>query len=362
MDLSELDYQLPADLIAQTPAPQRDASRLMVLDRASGTIHHRTFSQIGEWLRAGDALILNDTRVRAVRFHGLRHQGGRSPTGLRLNTGGNVEVFVLEYGGAGAARVLTRAGGKLEAGETIVVGAGDDALRVELREKFEDGSWNAQFIAETGDVERTMAAHARMPLPPYIRRGREQDQHDALDSERYQTVYASREGAVAAPTAGLHFTSALLASLEQSGVRIAYLTLHVGRGTFQPVKSLRVEAHVMHEEAFELGSQTVEAARAARALGGRIVAVGTTVTRVLETCVSEQGDLHAQSGSTRLMILPGYRFRAVDVLLTNFHLPKSTLLALVMAFAGKELIREAYACAITERYRFFSYGDAMLIL
>lgn len=351
MDLSELDYHLPPELIAQTPATPRDAARLLVLERASGSIQHRTFSDICDYLSPRDVVVLNDTRVRAVRLHGRR-----------ATSGGIVEVFVLEERGGARMRVLTGCKGKLQAGEKIEIGTGSHAICVRLLEKRDDGSWETEFSCDAGDVQAAYEAHARMPLPPYIRRERGHDSRDTLDAERYQTVYAAREGAVAAPTAGLHFTRALLARMEQAGIAIAPVTLHVGRGTFQPVKTARVEDHHMHAEAFELSERSADAIEAAKSGGGRVVAVGTTSTRVLESCVDGTGKLCARAGMTELMILPGYRFRAIDGLLTNFHLPKSTLLALVMAFAGEALVREAYACAIRERYRFFSYGDAMLLL
>lgn len=361
MQADQLDYDLPPELIAQHPPEQRGTSRLLVIHRESGKIEHKRFYEIGEYLYAGDLLVVNDTRVKPVRLHGRR-----------MATGGLIELFLLEERGGDSYRALTRAKGKLEPGERLGFDRNDHGeagfvpdqpeLVGELLARNQDGSWEVRLDARSGEVRSALAELAQMPLPPYIKRERFDDPRAADDRERYQTVYAREEGAVAAPTAGLHFTQEILAKLKADGVERAHVTLHVGAGTFAPVKADRLEDHDMHAERYVVSEQACAAVKATRERGGRVVAVGTTSMRVLESVADDAGMLRACSGSTDLLIQPGYRFKAVDVMLTNFHLPRSTLLALVYAFGGEALMREAYAEAIRERYRFFSYGDAMLVV
>jgi len=362
MRADELDYELPSELIAQHPPEVRGASRLLVVHRDSGVIEHRHFAEIGEYLHAGDLLVVNDTKVKAVRLNGRR-----------MGTGGLIEVFLLEERGSDAYRAMTRSGGKLVAGEKLGFTANDhgeagfipDAPELvgELLSRNDDGSWEiALRSTDARDVRALIDDLAQMPLPPYIRRERFDNPFEAEDRERYQTVYAREEGAVAAPTAGLHFTDAILAQLAAQGVERANVTLHVGPGTFAPVKADQLEDHPMHAESFNVCDASAAAVKRCKQSGGRVVAVGSTSTRVLESMATDAGELRAGVGSTDLLISPGYRFKCVDVMLTNFHLPRSTLLALVFAIAGVELTREAYAQAVREKYRFFSYGDAMLIL
>ncbi|MCA8938177.1 MAG: tRNA preQ1(34) S-adenosylmethionine ribosyltransferase-isomerase QueA, partial [Planctomycetes bacterium] len=346
MDIRELDFELPPELIAQTPALRRDDSRLMLLDREAGTISHYHFRDLPRLLRAGDCLVLNDTKVRACRLYATR-----------ASSGGRVEVFLLDQVGEGRFTALTKAGGKLLEQERLTL---DENCELTLIERQEDGVWlldarGAQSQALSFDE---LEAYGRMPLPPYIQRakGEEPDEFAAQDRERYQTVYAAEAGAVAAPTAGLHFTPELLNRLSAQGVSNTRLTLHVGVGTFRPVSAERVEDHPMHAERFELSAKSAKQINDAKLAGGRVIAVGSTSTRTLESVANSDGQLKAKSGSTDLMILPGYRFRVLDGMITNFHLPRSTLLALVMAFAGEDLTRRAYAEAVQERYRFFSYG------
>ena len=354
MRLQDFDYELPPERIAQRPCAERAEARLLVHERASGVRHHRRVREIGEFLRAGDLLVVNDTRVLRARLFARRASGGK------------VELFLLEPS-EGEERVwsaLLHPARRLRVGEVLTLEGLEARARLVARAREPDGHpsmrWEVAFegpAAETLDPLRVMERAGHVPLPPYVERG-----DDAADEERYQTVYAAAPGAVAAPTAGLHFTPELLRELEAAGVRRATLTLHVGAGTFQPVKCERVEEHPMHAERFVLPAETVAAVRATRANGGRVVAVGTTSVRVLESCVDERGDLRAGAGSTRLFLRPGSRFHAVDALLTNFHLPRSTLLMLVCAFAGREPVLDLYREALERGYRFYSYGDAMLLL
>ena len=339
MRLDDLHYDLPPASIAQEPTARRDAARLLVLDRARGTTAHRHVHDLPRLLAPGDRLVVNDTRVLPARLFATRASGGR------------VEVFLLEPVGDGAWSAMTRAGGRLRAGEILTV-AGGAAVR--LLRRMPDGPWIVR--GEDADLPALMARHGHMPLPPYIERA-ENDVRDALDRERYQTVMARHDGAVAAPTAGLHFTPALFEALADAGVTRSAVTLHVGLGTFEPVRTEEVEDHPMHEEAYVVPLDTAEAVARTKAAGGRIVAVGTTSVRALEASRGLAG-----AGRTDLLITPGYRFHVVDALLTNFHLPRSTLLALVAAFAGLEPVLRAYREAVAEGYRFYSYGDAMLIL
>ncbi len=347
MQLKELQFDLPSELIAQRPAEPRDASRLLVLERATGRIEHRTFRDIRQYLRPGDCLTLNDTRVIPARFF------------CRRATGGKIEALYLHQVGD-LWRVLLRPASRLKVGERLAC-ASEDCEFV-LCERGERGEWDVRPEPLVGPLE-LLARIGQTPLPPYIHRP---DKPDADDEQRYQTVYACRAGAAAAPTAGLHFTPELLEELRGAGINTAMLTLHVGLGTFAPISVDDLTQHDMHAEYYEIEEQTIARLSATRAAGGRIVAVGTTSVRVLESLDSELGGgcvtETSRSGWTDLFIYPPYRCHNVDSLLTNFHLPGATLLALVMAFAGIELIRAAYAAAIAERYRFYSYGDAMLIL
>jgi len=349
--IEELDYDLPEELIAQEPAPERDRARLLVLRRGGGGVEHRTVRDLPDLLRAGDLLVVNDAAVFPARLD------------LRRSTGGRFDALLLEpsRGDPLLWEALVNARDKLRAGERLSVErAGGVSLVLEERR---GDAWTVRFEG-TADVRALAEGAGRVPLPPYIRRERGADPRDALDRSRYQTVYARDPVAAAAPTAGLHFTPALLEACAARGIGRASVTLAVGPGTFRPVKSERVEEHPMHPERWRVPAETAAAVRAARGAGGRVVAVGTTAVRTLEAAAaaSPDGLPRAGEGSTDLFILPGYPFRCVDVLLTNFHLPRSTLLALVMAFGGGERVLAAYREAVRERYRFFSYGDAMLIV
>jgi S-adenosylmethionine:tRNA ribosyltransferase-isomerase len=327
---SELDYELPEDLIAQSPTEPRDASRLMVVDVRRGTIAHHTFRDLPRFLLPGDALVLNETKVLPARLD------------AKKPTGGEVELLFLRDLGpdrGSAWEVLARPSKRLRPGLGLLAG-GD---RLELVESLGDGHW----VVSALDVRDLLERSGRMPLPPYIR--------PTLESEsRYQTVYARNEGSAAAPTAGFHFTERVLEGVERAGARIASITLHVGVGTFMPVRTERLEEHRMHAERYSVPR---EAARIVEA-SSRVVAAGTTVARTLETWAAT-GEAE---GESELFVYPGYRWRSVDTLLTNFHLPRSTLLAMVMSFGGEDLVREAYRTAVSERYRFYSFGDAMLLL
>jgi S-adenosylmethionine:tRNA ribosyltransferase-isomerase len=327
---SELDYELPEDLIAQSPTEPRDASRLMVVDVRRGTIAHHTFRDLPRFLLPGDALVLNETKVLPARLD------------AKKPTGGEVELLFLRDLGpdrGGAWEVLARPSKRLRPGLGLLAG-GD---RLELVESLGDGHW----VVSALDVRDLLERSGRMPLPPYIRPTSESE-------SRYQTVYARNEGSAAAPTAGFHFTERVLEGVERAGARIASITLHVGVGTFMPVRTERLEEHRMHAERYSVPR---EAARIVEA-SSRVVAAGTTVARTLETWAAT-GEAE---GESELFVYPGYRWRSVDTLLTNFHLPRSTLLAMVMSFGGEDLVREAYRTAVSERYRFYSFGDAMLLL
>jgi S-adenosylmethionine:tRNA ribosyltransferase-isomerase len=332
--LSDYDFELPPELIAQTPLPQRSASRLLHIDGEQ--LVDRRFADIVDLLNPGDLLVFNDTRVLKARFFGVKE------------TGGKVEVLVERVVDNRTVHAQVRASKSPPAGTRICLAEAFDVVVGERVGEF----YTLVFPA---DVFELIEAHGRLPLPPYI-----EHDADAFDETRYQTVYAKHAGAVAAPTAGLHFDQALLQSLQQKGIGFAYVTLHVGAGTFQPVRSENLAEHKMHSEWYTIAEATVDAVRATKAAGGKVVAVGTTSLRALESA-SQSGVLQAGSADTALFITPGYVFKTVDRLITNFHLPKSTLLMLVSAFAGYDCIRAAYAHAIAQRYRFFSYGDAMLL-
>lgn len=346
MKISELDYDLPAELVAQQPAQRRDASRLLVLPADCGSCEHRAFSELPKLLRAGDLLVLNDTRVLPAKLR------------LRRRSGAAVEGLFLREREDGRWEVMLDHSGRLKPGERLLTRA--PGRELELIEHVGRGRWVARVQPSEG-IDRDLSAMGTTPLPPYIRRADCSEAVEAEDRARYQTVYASRDGAVAAPTAGLHFTEELLGRVAEGGVRVARLTLHVSTGTFQPIIVEDLADHEMHAEWYELPAETAEAVAAATSAGGRVVAVGTTSLRVLETCVDAAGQVRPGSGWTDLFIYPPYRCRVVDALLTNFHLPRTTLLALVYAFGGVERVRRAYREAIEARYRFYSYGDAMLV-
>ena len=355
MRLEEFDYHLPDGCVAQRPADRREASRLMVLDRRAPDLAETTFDHLREHLREGDLLVLNDTRVLPARLHARKATGGRVDLLLlgRDPEDGEGMTWLCLLSSSRGIRPGARLGvaGDLE-GEVV---REPEAGRAPVRFRGGNGSGDA------GRVEAALRRNAVMPLPPYIRRSPD-DPLGALDRERYQTVYAARDGAVAAPTAGLHFTSPMLDDLRRGGVEAAFLTLHVGPGTFQPVRCDAIEDHVVEPERYRLPEETADAVAACRARGSRVVAVGTTVTRVLEACASGTGSPRSGEGWCDLYIRPGHRFRAVDALLTNLHLPRSSLLILVAAFAGRERILAAYGEAVRRGFRFYSYGDAMLIL
>jgi S-adenosylmethionine:tRNA ribosyltransferase-isomerase len=347
--LASYEYELPPELIAAHPAEQRDAARMLVLERASGRISHRGVADFPEQLQPGDLLVLNETRVVPARLQGYR-----------TATKGRWEGLFLAALASGAWRIVGQTRGKLTAGESLSIpepaGSGSaDQLELTLIERGEEGAWTARPSLE-GDPFALLEQFGSVPLPPYIERAAPTPN----DRERYQTVYARTPGAIAAPTAGLHFTESLLQSCRARGVETAAVTLHVGLGTFRPVTAERLSEHVMHAEWCALPAETVTAIRRTRERGGRVVAVGTTTVRTLET-VAAIGELQPWLGETRLFIRPPYSFRVVDALLTNFHLPRSTLLALLCAFAGRDPVLAAYAEAVRERYRFFSYGDAMFV-
>jgi len=351
------NFEIPPERIAQTPAARRDESKLMVVRRSTGAIEHHVFRDLPGVLNPGDLLVANNTRVNPCRLYATRKSGGR------------VEVFVLrthlpdqskiQNPKSKIADALTHAGGKLEPGEVLTLEGGTVTL-IE-RDHGGPGHWLVRIDSKT-DVHDFLARAAKMPLPQYIERAKGPDDRDNLDRERYQTVFAQNPGAVAAPTAGLHFTPAVFEALAARGVSRAFITLHVGPGTFRPLKSDTLAGHDMHAEAFTVPPEVEGAVRTARKAGGRVIAVGTTTCRTLETVAGEDGLPRAISGETRLFIHPPWRFRCVDALVTNFHLPRSTLIFLVAAYLGVDLTREAYRQALARDYRFFSYGDAMLCL
>ncbi|MDA8352264.1 MAG: tRNA preQ1(34) S-adenosylmethionine ribosyltransferase-isomerase QueA [Firmicutes bacterium] len=343
MDVSMFDYPLPEDLIAQEPTEERSASRLMVVDRETEKIQHRRFPDILDYLGAGDVLVLNDTRVRPARLIGTKE-----------GTGARIELLLLNPLGEDRWESLVKPAKRIREGTIVHFGEGD--LTAVAEEKTEAAGGRVfRLHYNTSDLERLLDKLGEMPLPPYIRK--------QLDEpERYQTVYSREVGSAAAPTAGLHFTRELLEQAKEKGVEIVPITLHVGLGTFRPVTAENVEEHQMHAEFYEVSEVSATAIQKAKERGNRVVAVGTTSVRTLESVAREHGEVRATRGWTDIFIYPGFPFRVVDTLLTNFHLPKSTLLMLVSAFASRELMLEAYRTAVSERYRFFSFGDAMLIL
>ena len=339
MNVQDFDYYLPEELIAQTPLAQRDASRLMVLPRQQGACSHRHFFELPSLLRKGDLLVFNDTRVLPARLHGRKR-----------DTGAKVEVFLLKRLDLDRWETLVRPGRKLRPGTEVVF---SDELSAVIEDTTEFGGRIVRFCWQ-GVFEEILQRLGEVPLPPYI--------HEKLpDPERYQTVYARENGSAAAPTAGLHFTPELLSQLREQGIQTAYVTLHVGLGTFRPVAVESIQDHVMHSEQYAISAETAALVNETRRQGGRVIAVGTTAVRTLETA-GQSGQLQPCSGFTNIFIYPGYEYKIIDGLITNFHLPKSTLLMLVSALAGRERVLAAYKEAVEQRYRFFSFGDAMFIL
>jgi S-adenosylmethionine:tRNA ribosyltransferase-isomerase len=342
MRVNEFDYHLPAELIARYPAPERDTSRLLLLDRATRKVGEDLFRGISAHLNPGDLLVMNDTRVMPARLFGTRESGGKAEIFLVRRTEETAERWLC----------LLRASKKFRDGQVVHLPEG---MRATVCSRSNGEAWLVEFAGDE-PFAVWLEREGHIPLPPYLQR-----EDDPTDRERYQTVFSRTPGAVAAPTAGLHFTQDLLAELEAKGVRIAYLTLHTGLGTFQPVRVERVEDHRIHSEYYSIPDATAEEIRSAKSRGSRVVAVGTTTTRTLEFAADSDGNVAAGSGEADIFIFPGYRFKVVDALITNFHLPESTLLMLVSAFAGHEFTLSAYREAVSRGFRFYSYGDAMLI-
>ena len=339
MNTSEFYYDLPQELIAQTPADPRDSSRLLVYNRAEGSVQHKIFRDIIDFLNPGDALVINDTRVIPARLYGKKQGTGRQ-----------VEFLLLNQLSGDTWEVILRPGRKLRPGDRVSFA---EELEAEILEKQEGGVTKVKFCFQ-GSFEALLDEYGNMPLPPYITKRLE-------DRERYQTVYAKERGSAAAPTAGLHFTPELMENIKKKGVDIIPVLLHVGLGTFRPVKAERLEDHKMHSEYYSISEESAHRINAVKERGGRVIAVGTTSVRTLESAADQEGRVKEQSGNTDIFIYPGYRFRCVDELITNFHLPESTLLMLICAFMGKEQALEVYRLAVQEKYRFFSFGDAMFI-
>lgn len=340
MDKRDFYYDLPEELIAQTPREDREHSRLMVLDQKTGEIQHRVFTDILDYLNPGDCLVLNNTRVIPARLYGQRK-----------NSGGKIEFLLLKRLENNRWETLVKPGRKARVGDTVVFGEGQ--LEAEILEIGDEGSRIVEFKYE-GIFEELLETLGEMPLPHYI--------HEKLDDkERYQTVYSKVNGSAAAPTAGLHFTSDLLKEIEAKGIKIAYVTLHVGLGTFRPVKVDNIFEHKMHSEYYHMTQETADIINEAKANGGKVIAVGTTSTRTLESIADENGQVKEQGGWTDIFIYPGYQFKVVDRLITNFHLPESTLIMLVSALASREHVLSAYEEAVREQYKFFSLGDAMFL-
>ena len=339
MKKSDFDFELPEELIAQTPIQQRDHSRLMHLDKQTGEISHEHFYDLPRFLKKGDCLVLNDSRVLPARLIGCR------------STGGSVELVLLRDLGEGRWECLSRPGRKTKPGTELSFGGGE--LTATVESVAEGGNRIVKFHYE-GIFLEVLERLGKMPLPPYIK-------EELQDAERYQTVYSREIGSAAAPTAGLHFTKELLAQIEAMGVNVCYVTLHVGLGTFRPVKEDEIENHEMHSEFCIIPERTARIVTETKKAGNRVIAVGTTSCRTLESFAQEDGSLPVSSGWTNIFIYPGYRFKCIDALITNFHLPESTLIMLVSALAGREHVLNAYKCAVEERYSFFSFGDAMMI-
>ena len=339
MNKTDFYFDLPERLIAQTPLEKRDTSRLLHLDKVTGEIEHRHFYDIKQYLRKGDCLVLNDSRVLPARLIGARP------------TGGSVELVLLKDLGDGCWECLSRPGRKTKPGQEIIFGNGE--LTATVQSVTEGGNRIVKFHFE-GVFLEVLEGLGKMPLPPYIK-------EELKDSERYQTVYSKELGSAAAPTAGLHFTKELLREIEEMGVKICFVTLHVGLGTFRPVKAENIEDHEMHSEFCMVPAQTAKTINETKRSGGRVIAVGTTSCRTLESFAKEDGTIEETAAWTNIFIYPGYKFKCVDALITNFHLPESTLIMLVSALAGRESILHAYNVAVREEYRFFSFGDAMFI-
>ena len=350
MNISEFDYELPENLIAQMPADKRQNSKMLVLDRTTHTIEHKHFYNITDYLDDNTILVLNNTKVMPARIYGTK------------DTGAKIEVFLLEKDtkleNGDYWTCLIRPSKKIKPDTEITV---SEDLKIRAIKRLEDdGEWLVELI-HSGDIFDILHKVGNIPLPPYIERKLNKEELKDFDKERYQTVYAKEEGSVAAPTAGLHFTQEILQELQNKGVEIAYVTLNVGLGTFRPVKCENILDHKMHSETFEITQETADKINKAKANGKKLVAVGTTTVRTLETAFQKYGKIQACKDHSELFIYPPYEFKVIDNLITNFHLPKSTLLMLVSALAGKDFIFEAYKEAIKEEYRFFSYGDCMLI-
>jgi S-adenosylmethionine:tRNA ribosyltransferase-isomerase len=349
-DIDDYDYELPQHLIAQVPSPERDGSRLLVLERATKRCSSRIFRELPGLLSEGDVLVVNDTRVVPSRLYGRKQSGGR------------VEILVLEHpesdrGGTWERWCLIRASKRPQTGSLLFFGSETTG---EVLEADEQGRSRIRFSGPE-PIDAVLRRRGHMPLPPYIRRDAD-NTYERVDRERYQTVYSKREGAIAAPTAGLHFTDALIEGLRARGILLVALTLHVGYGTFRPVRTRDIRSHDVGEESYHVPEETAMAISKAKGERRRVLAVGTTVVRALESSCGEDGAVRPGCGRTNLLVTPGFRFRVVDGMITNFHLPRSSLMFLVAAFAGVETIRETYRAAIGEGYRFYSYGDAMLIL
>ena len=340
MDVKDFYYDLPQELIAQDPLEDRSSSRLMVLDKITGEVEHRHFKDIIEYLRPGDCLVINNTKVIPARLIGERE-----------GTGGKVEVLLLKRKTDNVWETLVKPGKKARPGMRLSFGGG--LLHAEVQEVVDEGNRLIRFEYE-GIFEEILDQLGQMPLPPYIT-------HQLKDKNRYQTVYAKEEGSAAAPTAGLHFTDELLCKIRGMGVKIAPVMLHVGLGTFRPVKAESIKDHIMHSEFFTVTEESANIINSARAAGGRIIACGTTSCRTLESASTDDGIVHPMCDDTGIFIYPGYKFKATDALITNFHLPESTLVMLVSALAGRDFIMRAYEEAVKEKYRFFSFGDAMMI-
>ena len=341
MKTSDFFYDLPEELIAQDPLEDRTASRLLVLNRETGAIEHKIFSDVIDYLNEGDCLVINNTRVIPARLIGEKE-----------GTGGKVEVLLLKRRANDVWETLVKPGKKLRPGARVTFG--DGRLKAEILEIAEEGNRLVRFYYE-GIFEEILDSLGEMPLPPYIT-------HKLEDKEMYQTVYAKYDGSAAAPTAGLHFTKELLSKIEEKGIKIASITLHVGLGTFRPVKVDDVNNHHMHTEWYEVNAEAADIINETKRNGGRVICVGTTSCRTIESVADENGYMKAKTGETDIFIYPGYKFKVMDGLITNFHLPESTLVMLVSAFAGKENVLAAYETAVKERYRFFSFGDAMILI
>ncbi|GAA0177301.1 tRNA preQ1(34) S-adenosylmethionine ribosyltransferase-isomerase QueA [Clostridium sediminicola] len=340
MRVKDFDFYLPEELIAQHPMAKRDESRLMVVDKKSGMIEHKIFKDVIEYLDTGDCLVLNNTRVMPARLFGTKE-----------NTGAKIEFLLLKRLDKNRWETLVKPGKRAKVGSKVIFG--DGRLKATVEEISEDGSRIVNFEFE-GIFEEILDELGQMPLPPYITETLE-------DKERYQTVYSKEVGSAAAPTAGLHFTDELLKKIEEKGVKIAFVTLHVGLGTFRPVKADNIEEHHMHSEYYVMTKETAEVINETKKNGGKIIAVGTTSCRTLETIGDEEGNVYEKSGWTDIFIYPGYKFKVIDRIITNFHLPQSTLLMLISAFSNRELVLKAYNEAVENKYRFFSFGDGMII-